>query len=150
MAVIFEARHFVIKTLTQPHVSRSDGGHMVIDPKVAVEDRTQLTPEQAIELVKLTMAGGEALKTVLTRKGIDIGRINYQDNGNWRQELHVHLYGRARGAKLQPWGHALAFPPTREVFQREMGNLEPLNEEDIAELQAEIIRLLATDKYRGF
>lgn len=150
MAVIFEARHFVIKTLTQPHVSRSDGGHMVIDPKVAVEDRTQLTPEQAIELVKLTMAGGEALKTVLTRKGIDIGRINYQDNGNWRQELHVHLYGRARGAKLQPWGHALAFPPTREAFQREMGNLEPLNEEDIAELQAEIIRLLATDKYRGF
>lgn len=150
MALVYEARHFVLKTLDRPHVSRGDGGHVVIDPKVPVEDRTQLTPEQAIELVKLTMVGGEALKTVLSRKGIDIGRINYQDNGNWRAELHVHLYGRARNAKLQPWGHALAFPPTREAFIREMGDLEPLQAEDISELRAEIARLLATDKYRNF
>lgn len=150
MALVYEARHFILKTLDRPHVSRGDGGHIVIDPKVPVEDRTQLTAEQAIELVKLTMVGGEALKTVLTRKGIDIGRINYQDNGNWRAELHVHLYGRARNAKLQPWGHALAFPPTREAFIREMGDLEPLNAGDIAELRAEIARLLATEKYRDF
>lgn len=150
MALIYEARHFILRTLDQPHVSRSDGGHIVIDPRVAVEDRTHLSREQAIELVKLTMVAGEAMKTVLARKGIDIGRINYQDNGNWRHELHVHLYGRARGATLQPWGHALAFPPTREAFRREMGNLEPLREDDIAELKAEIARLLATEKYRDF
>lgn len=150
MALVYEARHFILKTLDQPHVSRGDGGHVVIDPKLAVEDRTQLTPEQAIELVKLTMVGGEAMKTVLTRKGIDIGRINYQDNGNWRAELHVHLYGRARGARLQPWGHALAFPPTREAFRKEMGDLEALRPDDIAELRAEIQRLLETDKYRSF
>lgn len=150
MAVIYEAQHFVLRTLDQPHVSRADGGHIVIDPKVAVEDRTHLTREQAIELVKLTMVGGEAMKSVLSRKGIDIGRINYQDNGNWRAELHVHLYGRARGAKLQPWGHALAFPPTREAFRRDMGNLEPLREDDIIELRTEIARLLAGEKYRGF
>lgn len=150
MAVIYEARHFVLRTLDQPHVSRSDGGHIVIDPRVAVEDRTQLSREQAVELVKLTMVGGAAMKTVLTRKGIDIGRINYQDNGNWRAELHVHLYGRARDARLQPFGHALAFPPTREAFKREMGNLEPLREDDIIELRAEIGRLLASDKYRDF
>jgi diadenosine tetraphosphate (Ap4A) HIT family hydrolase len=150
MAVIYEARHFVLRTLDQPHVSRSDGGHIVIDPKVAVEDRTQLSGEQAVELVKLTMVGGAAMKTVLTRKGITIGRINYQDNGNWRAELHVHLYGRARDARLQPFGHALAFPPTREAFQREMGGLEPLREDDIIELRAEIGRLLESDKYRNF
>lgn len=140
----------MLRTLDQPHVSRADGGHIVIDPKVAVEERTQLTREQAIELVKLTMVGGEAMKSVLTRKGIDIGRINYQDNGNWRAELHVHLYGRARDATLQPWGHALKFPPTREDFRREMGHLEPLREDDIIEVRAEIIRLLANDKYRDF
>jgi diadenosine tetraphosphate (Ap4A) HIT family hydrolase len=150
MAVIYEARHFVLRTLDQPHVSRSDGGHIVIDPKVAVEDRTQLGREQAVELVKLTMVGGAAMKTVLTRKGINIGRINYQDNGNWRAELHVHLYGRARDARLQPFGHALAFPPTRGAFKKEMGNLEPLREDDIIELRAEIGRLLASDKYRDF
>ena len=148
--MIYEARHFVLRTLDQPHVSRSDGGHIVIDPKVVVEDRTQLSREQAIELVKLTMVGGEAMKTVLSRKGINIGRINYQDNGNWRAELHVHLYGRAQGATLQPFGHALAFPPTREAFRKEMGKLEALREDDIVELRAEIARLLASGKYRDF
>lgn len=148
--MIYEARHFVLRTLDQSHVSRSDGGHIVIDPKVAVEDRTQLSREQAIELIKLTMVGGEAMKTVLSRKGINIGRINYQDNGNWRAELHVHLYGRAQGATLQPFGHALAFPPTREAFRKEMGKLEALREDDIVELRAEIARLLASGKYRDF
>ena len=150
MAVIYEARHFVLRTLDQPHVSRSDGGHIVIDPKIAVEDRTHLNREQAVELIQLTMAGGEAMKTVLTRKGIAIGRINYQDNGNWRAELHVHLYGRAMCIRDRPWGHALAFPPTREAFRREMGKLEPLREDDIVELRAEITRLLASEKFRDF
>lgn len=150
MAIIYEARHFVLRTLDQPHVSREDGGHIVIDPRVAVEDRTQLTREQAIELVKLTMVGGTALKTVLGRSGIDIGRINYQDNGNWRAELHVHIYGRALNAKRQPYGHSLDFCGTREDFRREMGQLEPLNAADAAALREEITRLLASDKYRDF
>lgn len=150
MAIIYEARHFVLRTLDQPHVSREDGGHIVIDPRVAVEDRTQLTREQAIELVKLTMVGGTALKTVLGQSGIDIGRINYQDNGNWRAELHVHIYGRALNAKRQPYGHSLDFCGTREDFRREMGQLEPLSADDAAALREEITRLLASDKYRDF
>jgi diadenosine tetraphosphate (Ap4A) HIT family hydrolase len=150
MAIIFESRHFILKTLDQPHVSRNDGGHVVINPRVTVADRTQLSREQAIELMKLTMVTGEAMKTVLTRKGVDIGRINYQDNGNWRHELHVHLYGRARSATLQIWGQPLAFPPTAEAFRKEMGNLEALRDDDIAELGAEISRLLKTEKYRDF
>jgi diadenosine tetraphosphate (Ap4A) HIT family hydrolase len=148
--VVFEAAHFRIDVPERPHVARSDGGHIIIHPKRPVEDRTQLTRAEAIELVKLTMVAGEAMKTVLTARGVDIGRINYQDNGNWRSELHVHLYGRARSAKLQPYGHALAFPPTREAFLRDMGDLEPLNADDIAALRAEIERLLATQKYREF
>ena len=150
MALIFEAVHFDIIAPVHPHVARGDGAHMVINPRHAVEDRTQLTREQAIELVKLTMVAGEAMKTVLTRHGIDIGRINYQDNGNWRHELHVHLYGRARSARRQPWGHFLSFPPTRDAFMAGMGDLEPLHAEDIVALGAEIGRLLETEKYRAF
>ncbi|MEO7727795.1 MAG: HIT domain-containing protein, partial [Burkholderiales bacterium] len=111
MALIFETTNFSVSTPEQPHVARGDGGHLIINPKVTVEDRTSLSRALAIELMKLTMVCGEAMKTVLTRKGIDIGRINYQDNGNWRHELHLHLYGRAHGAKLQPYGHPLSFPP---------------------------------------
>ena len=150
MALIFETEHFRITTPEKPHVSRTDGGHLIIDPKSSVLDRTELDVKRAIELMKLTMVAGEAMKTVLTRSGVDIGRINYQDNGNWRHELHVHLYGRARGATLQPWGHFLTIPPTREAFNREMGNLEPLTAQDVAALREEIARLLETDKYREF
>ena len=150
MALVFESAHFDITAPERPHVARGDGGHLIINPKLPVEDRTRLTGEQAVELVKLTMVAGEAMKTVLTRRGIAIGRINYQDNGNWRAELHVHLYGRALDAKLQPYGHALAFPPTREAFLKDMGELEPLTSEDCAAIRAEIERLLATDKYRAF
>jgi diadenosine tetraphosphate (Ap4A) HIT family hydrolase len=150
MAPFFESTHFNITAPERPHVSRSDGGHLIINPKVRVEDRTHLTREQAIELVKLTMVAGEAMKIVLSRRGIEIGRVNYQDNGNWRHELHVHLYGRARDAKRQPWGTFLQLPPTREAFMREMGDLEPLSDDDVRELSAEIERLLMTEKYRDF
>ncbi|MGE5525285.1 MAG: hypothetical protein ACM3SS_16345 [Rhodospirillaceae bacterium] len=150
MPRVFEATHFTIDVLDHPHVSRRDGGHLVINPKLPVEDRTHLTRDQAVELIKLTMVAGEAMKTVLPRRGIDVGRINYQDNGNWRHDLHVHLYGRARSATLQPWGHFLAIPPTRQAFMEQMGNLEPLNADDIAALRSEIDRLLATEKYRHF
>ena len=150
MALVFRSEHFEITVPAHPHVSRGDGGHLIVNPRVPVEDRTRLSRNQAVELVKLTMVAGEAMKTVLTRSGIDIGRINYQDNGNWRHELHVHLYGRARGARIQIYGHPIALPPTREAFNKEMGDLEPLTEDDVAELKSEIGRLLLTDKYRDF
>jgi diadenosine tetraphosphate (Ap4A) HIT family hydrolase len=147
---ILESKHFNIITPEHPHVSRSDGGHLIINPKVVVEDRTHLSRGLAVELMKLTMVAGEAMKTVLTRQGIEIGRINYQDNGNWRHELHVHLYGRAFGATLQTYGHPLAFPPTAKAFNEQMGNLEPLAADDVAALKAEMERLLATDKFKNF
>ena len=150
MALIFESEHFQIITPESPHVSRSDGGHLIVNPKVTVEDRTRLSREKAIELIKLTMVAGAAMKSVLTQSGIDIGRINYQDNGNWRHELHVHLYGRARGAKIQIYGHPLMLPPTRDAFKQQMGNLEPLTADDVAALGAEIVRLLGTEKYQDF
>ncbi len=150
MPLIFETDHFTLNTPEHPHVARGDGGHLIINPKVTVEDRTQLSGALAIELMKFTMVAGEAMKTVLTRNGIEIGRINYQDNGNWRHELHVHLYGRARAAKLQPYGQPLAFPPTAQAFKEQMGNLQPLLAEDIAGLKVEIMRLLGSEKYRDF
>lgn len=150
MPLIFESENFEITTPDHPHVSRGDGGHLIINPRQPVEDRTRLSRNKAIELMKLTMVAGEAMKTVLTQKGIAIGRINYQDNGNWRHELHVHLYGRAHGATIQTYGHPLALPPTPQAFREQMGALEPLGAADIAALQAEIVRLLGTDKYRDF
>jgi len=147
---VFETRHFLLVVPERPHITRADGGHLVIQPRVSVEDRTHLTHEQAVELVELTIVAGTAMRVALSRRGIVLGRINYQDNGNWRQELHVHLYGRAVDARLQPYGHSLAFPPTGAQFRAQMGHLEPLGAEDAAAIRAEMQALLATDRYREY
>lgn len=153
MTTVYETENFVVTTSERPHVDRADGGHIKIIPKVRVSDRTQLTSRLATELMKLTMLVGEAMTTGLKGRGIDIGRINYQDNGNWgifRPEgphLHVHLYGRAKSATTQRYGDALHLP------QRETGFYEGfarLDDEDVKAIREEIARLLRTPKYEAF
>ena len=149
MSLVFESKHFKIIVPDEPHISRADGGHLIIMPKTDIENRTKLSPEQAIELMKLTMVAGEAVKTILTSKGIEIGRINYQDNGNWTPKLHIHIYGRAKNAVIQKYGTPLKFPETKKEFQA-YPSQPPLEESDILEIGKEIARLLNTDKYKSF
>ena len=152
MALIYESPHFVVESFDPPHVDRDDGGHIKIDPKVRVSDRQQLSPSQAIELMRLTMVSGEAMKTVMNNRGVDIGRINYQDNGNWSvlnpdgPYLHIHLYGRAKSAKYQKWGEACYFP-LRSQRPEYYAKCRPLTKEDVAAIKDEIIKLLRTGKY---
>ena len=154
MKNIYESKNFLIGTLSQkPHISREDGGHIMIIPKVKYVDRTELSPEVATERVKLTMVIGQAMATAMNRQGVDIGRINYQDNGNWSvfspegPHLHVHLYGRAKSAKTQTYGEALHFPKPETGFY---DNVIPMTDEDIAEIQKEIEALLLTEKYKNW
>jgi diadenosine tetraphosphate (Ap4A) HIT family hydrolase len=148
---IYETENFLIETLEKPHVTRTDGGHIFISPKIRTLDRTLLTPELAIEMMRLTMIAGEALTTVMNRQGVDIGRINYQDNGNWGvfkpegPELHIHLYGRAKSAKIQKWGEALSFPLPDTGFY---DSCEPFTTEDIEEIRNEIDLISKREKYR--
>lgn len=150
MAVIYETENFLVEAPGQPLVTRTDGGHVTITPRVAVADRTQLTPSLAIELMYLTALIGEAMTIALNNRGIDIGRINYQDNGNWSvfkpegPHLHYHLYGRARSAKIQKYGEACFFPFRETGFY---DSFEPLDAADIAEMQLQITALLKTNKY---
>lgn len=66
------------------------------------------------------------MKDGLAERGIILGRINYQDNGNWNKELHVHLYGRAYAATYQVYSSPIktANSPEEKVPQ------EPMTEED--------------------
>jgi len=153
MAVIYETDDFTVISSEKPHLDRIDGGHIKIVPKVRVRDRTQLSPELAKELMKLTMVVGEAMAIGLNNRGIDVGRINYQDNGNWGvfnpegPYLHVHLYGRAKSAKVQKYGDALYLPHRETGFY---DSFQPLDHEDVQEIRKEIERLLLTPKYRSF
>jgi diadenosine tetraphosphate (Ap4A) HIT family hydrolase len=144
---IYSARYFDIMVPETPHISREDGGHLVIVPKREVADRTQLTYKEAIELIKLSMIFGEALKKTLKMNGIDVERVNYQENGNWVPKMHLHLYGRAKSAVTQKYGEALNFPkPETGVYDKN----NPLSDNDINKIKVEAEKLLASEKYSNF
>jgi diadenosine tetraphosphate (Ap4A) HIT family hydrolase len=151
MAEIYQTRNFIVESAEKPHITRTDGGHIKIVPKIRIIDRTQLTAKQAIEFMRLTMVAGEAMAKGLQQQGIDIGRINYQDMSNWSvfsaegPYFHLHLYGRAKNAKIQKYGDAVHLP------QRETGfydKFEPLNKEDIIQVKKQIELTLKEEKYQ--
>nr|AOR51190.1 hypothetical protein [uncultured bacterium pAM1] len=151
MAIIYSTENFDIEAVDRPLVTRLDGGHISISPRVRIKDRTLLTPRLAIELMRLTMLTGEAMTIGLIHRGIDIGRINYQDNGNWGvflpegPFLHIHLYGRAKSATIQKYGEACSFPFRETGFY---DAFEPLNSGDIEEIRKQIDLLADSGKYR--
>lgn len=153
MALIYETDNFILETREKPFIDRAEGGHIRIMSKINVPDRTKLTPEQAIEYMKLSMVAGEALTCVMKKQGIDIGIVNYQEMGNWsvfRPEgvtMHMHIFGRAKTATIQKYGEAVLLPRRESGFY---DKFEPLNDNDIKEMQKEIERLLSTEKYRNF
>ena len=150
---IFETENYLVEAVEHPLVDRNDGGHITINPKFKVSTRQELTPGQAIEMMRLSVVVGEAMTTVLITRGIDIGRINYQDNGNWSvfkpggPQLHLHLYGRAKSAKIQKYGQATYFPH-RDENPDFYKDLQPLQPNDIILIRQEIMILLAKEKFR--
>ena len=152
MAAIYESKNFFVYPAEHPHLDREEGGHIVIIPKVRVSDRQHLTPQQAVELMRLTIVVGEAMTTVMNQHGVDVGRINYMDCGNWSvfkpggSYLHIHLYGRAKSAKINTYGQAIHFPHMDEK-PGYYKSFKPLTKKDIKDMNIEIERLLKEDKF---
>lgn len=150
MAFVYETDNFELVTHDQPFVSRSDGGHIKIVTKNGVEDRTRLTPSHAIELMRLTMLAGEAFQAAMNNRGVPVVKINYEDLGNWayktgkKPHLHIHLFGRAENANQQVFPEAVYLPARESGFY---DGFEPLNDDDIEELQKQIKLLEDTEKY---
>jgi diadenosine tetraphosphate (Ap4A) HIT family hydrolase len=147
---IFETDNFFIYAPSRPFIDRTEGGHILMFPKVPVRDRTQLSPKLAIEYQRLSMVVGEALQSAMARQGVDIGIVNYQDMGNWGvfkpegPTLHMHIYGRAKTATIQKYGEGVQLPRRETGFY---DTFKPLSDEDIVEIQKDIERLLKTEKY---
>jgi len=152
MAQIYLTENFIVESHEKPFVSRTDGGHIRIRIKDAsIPDRTHLTPAVAIELMRLTMIVGEAMEKGLNNRGIKVVKINYQDMGNWafktgeKPFLHVHVFGRTFEAKDQVFPESVYLPARESGFY---DKFEPLNKEDILEIQKQIEILLKQDKYQ--
>lgn len=141
--IIAETKNFVLESHPRPEISRKDGGHLVINPRIPVPDRTNLTVEQVREMAALSHLAGRAMKLGLEDQGIELGRINYQDNGNWRQDLHLHLYGRAVHATYHIYGEPIksARRPKDKIVQEE------LSEEDCLAIKNHIYTLSKEAQY---
>jgi diadenosine tetraphosphate (Ap4A) HIT family hydrolase len=152
MAIIYESKSFIVLSAETPLVDRNDGGHIIIEPKEKVSKRQDLSASQAIELMRLTIIAGAAMEKVMNQNGVDIGRINYQDNGNWSvfksqgPHLHYHLYGRAKSAKIQKYGQTLSMPHI-EDHPGYYKDLKPLFKEDVYGIRNEIEQQLKEEKY---
>lgn len=150
--LILRTNSFELRAEGKPLVDRNDGGHIAIYPKKRIPDRQCLTPKQAIEFMRLTMVAGEAMTNAMRNNGVDIGRINYQDNGNWSvfspagPYFHLHIYGRAISAKIQKYGQSLNFPH-REEYPEFYQKNSPLSKEDIEAIRNQIDLLMRSEKY---
>ncbi len=96
------------------------------------------------------MLVGDAMVKGLLNRGINIARVNYQENGNWaflKDEapyFHLHLYGRTTDSRHQKFGEALYFPdPSSSYYD----NVVSLDTEDIFEIVKQMEYLENTDKY---
>jgi diadenosine tetraphosphate (Ap4A) HIT family hydrolase len=143
--IIVQTKNFILESHQKPEVGRTDGGHLVINPKTPIEDRTFLKVDQIVELALLTNIAGTAMKNGLAEQGIILGRINYQDNGNWKPELHVHLYGRAVDATYQIYGEPIK---TARTLSDKVAQ-EPLNAKDCDAIRTIALQLGRMDKYRS-
>jgi diadenosine tetraphosphate (Ap4A) HIT family hydrolase len=156
---ILETTDFSIYAPKEPHHSRENGGHIVITPKQRFSHRDEMPLDLASKLMQLTMLVGEATTTVLRKKGLDVVRINYQDNGNWAYKepeptphLHIHLYIRTSNEKhpagdprFQAFPDALVFPDRKTGYY---DDFKPLTDEDCDDINREIKSLLETEKYQ--
>ena len=150
---IYETKNFIVESFDEktPHVSREEGGHIRIRPKIRVLDRTELSSELAIECMRLTMVVGKALEIAMNKQGIEIMRVNYQDMGNWafkkdeQPYFHIHIYGRARNAIKQPCQEAVYLPDRSTGFY---DDFKPLNIEDVNLIKKEIEETFKQEKYQ--
>jgi diadenosine tetraphosphate (Ap4A) HIT family hydrolase len=151
MTLIYETNNFILESFETPHVTRTDGGHLKLYSKKHYENRWDLPPNIAIECMRLTMIIGKAFKQAMKNSGIELVRVNFQDMGNWAFKtgkqpfFHIHIYGRAKNAKWQPYTEAVSLPDRSSGFY---DDFEPLNNGDIEEIKHQISKVIAEDKYQ--
>ena len=143
---VYEDRYFKVISPEFPLNCRDDGGHLILIKKDKVTDRSDLTYQEAIDFMRISMAVGKSMYTVL---GVE--RMNYEDLGNWGiddpdgAKMHLHFMGRAKEQTHQIRGqHIFLYPKGHKIYQ---GHLKPLSEDQINSLRNKIKEILGQTKY---
>lgn len=144
---VYEDSYFEVISPEHPFNCRDDGGHLILIKKEKVTDRSDLSYQEAIDFMRISMAVGKAMYDVL---GIE--RMNYEDLGNWGVDdpggakMHLHFLGRAKEQTHQIRGHHMfLFPKGHKIYQ---GHIKPLSVEQLESLRTRIAEILAEPKYK--
>jgi diadenosine tetraphosphate (Ap4A) HIT family hydrolase len=144
---VYEDKYFKVISPEFPFNCKDDGGHLILIKKEKVSDRSDLTYQEAIAFMMISMAVGKSMYTVL---GIE--RMNYEDLGNWGVDdpggakMHLHFLGRAKEQTHQIRGHHMfLFPKGHKIYQ---GHIMQLSDEQIEGLRKEITKILSEPKYK--
>lgn len=143
---VYEDKYFMVISPEFPLNCREDGGHLIMIKKEKVSDRSDMTYQEAIDFMRISMAVGRAMYDVL---GIE--RMNYEDLGNWGiddpggAKMHLHIFGRAKRQVHQIRGqHMSLYPKGHPVYE---GHLKPFNDDDLHKLKSKIEEILIEPKY---
>ena len=143
---VYEDRYFQVVVPEFPLNCREDGGHLVVVKKIPVTDRSDMSYQESIAFMRISMVAGKAMYDVLR-----VERMNYEDLGNWGLDepdgakMHLHLFGRSHTQIHQIRGqHMFLFPKDHPIYK---GHLKALSEDDEARLRTRIGELLAEPKY---
>jgi hypothetical protein len=95
---VYDDKDFQVVAPEFPLNCHDDGGHQILIKKEKVTDRSDLSYQEAIDFMSITMNHGLGHMYVV----LDIERMNYEDLGNWGIDepgganMHLHFFGRAR------------------------------------------------------
>lgn len=144
---VYEDKYFEVISPEFPFNCRDDGGHLILIKKDKVTDRSDMTYQEAIDFMRISMAVGKSMYEVL---GIE--RMNYEDLGNWGiddpggAKMHLHFLGRAKEQTHQIRAHHMfLFPKGHKIYQ---GHIKPLSDEQLAALRNKIAEILTEPKYK--
>lgn len=96
---VYEDRFFEVIAPESPLNCRDDGGHLILIKKEPVTDRSDLTHQEAVDFMRISMAVGRAMYDVL-----QVERMNYEDLGNWSVDerggpkMHLHFFWKSKRA----------------------------------------------------
>ncbi len=144
--IVYEDGYFYVVSPEYPLNDRGDGGHLVMRKREGVFDRSDLTVEEVIDFMRISMMVGRAMYEVL---GVE--RMNYEDLANWGLDdpggpkMHLHFFGRARRQIHQIRGqHIALFPKGHPIYE---GHIKPLTEGECERLREKIAEISRVEKY---
>lgn len=143
---IYEDKYFEVINPIPALNCKDDGGHLILIKKEKVRDRSDMTWQEAIDFMRISMAVGKAMYEVL-----NIERMNYEDLGNWGlddpggSKMHLHFFGRAKEQMHQRRGMNMFFFPKGHMIYK--GHLKHFDNKDIIKLRNKIADILKEEKY---